>query len=498
MALFGSVGAIAWAIRGTGGWDGVDGTLVPGLTWGLLWYYLCWRKGIDARGIPLWLGLGIALGGELGYGQYISWIRGRFEIRSGTIPVAPWIGYAWLALCGIGWGAPGGIILGWALHDKKSFACWFVRSLFFLVLLALLFVSPLIDWLGAHIARSCPWLLFPNAGLGIYRGALDGSLERTVYTNTQNFAAVAWWMGALAAAVLQKDRATLTAGALIGAGFGLVFPLCALWCLGYSRFPDYLDWWKMWELSAGFGLGLLYVGVLYWAVREVDKTHDPTGLPLAMPFERDACSAGRTWYTAIAMTLAVFLFLLFTFLEHFVWMGILLGLLYIIGMVLATRGATANARESAAADERRKSISMAFGVCLLLFILIHGGSARIGALLGLYPLDEMNQYEWPPERILLFALPASAILSATLIAMRRILRSPSSACPVRSITTWLPKRMAGLVILIGLVGAATLWPSKIAVLLSLFACSAIFAFTRMNRRFDAVDASHNSTAPWPH
>ncbi|MDX1285802.1 MAG: hypothetical protein R3182_12350, partial [Draconibacterium sp.] len=70
--LFGSIGAITWAIRGTAGWGGVDGTIVPGLMWGILWYYLAFRKGIDARGIILWLGLGIALGGELGYGQYTS------------------------------------------------------------------------------------------------------------------------------------------------------------------------------------------------------------------------------------------------------------------------------------------------------------------------------------------------------------------------------------------------------------------------------------------
>jgi hypothetical protein len=54
--LFGSVGAIAWAVRGTNGWGGIDGTIVPGMAWGLLWYYVCARKGIDARGVALWLG----------------------------------------------------------------------------------------------------------------------------------------------------------------------------------------------------------------------------------------------------------------------------------------------------------------------------------------------------------------------------------------------------------------------------------------------------------
>ncbi len=114
MLLFASMGAITWAIRGTSGWGGIDGTIVPGMTWGILWWYVCWRRGVDARGVSLWLGLGISLGGELGYGQYVSWIRGSFNVGDETVPIAPWIGYAWFALCGVGW-APRGE-LPWVGH----------------------------------------------------------------------------------------------------------------------------------------------------------------------------------------------------------------------------------------------------------------------------------------------------------------------------------------------------------------------------------------------
>jgi hypothetical protein len=41
-----------------------------------------------------------------------------------------------------------------------------------------------------------------------------------------------------------------------------------------------VDGWKMWELNAGFNLGLLYVVALYWATRRVDKVHHPNGAPL--------------------------------------------------------------------------------------------------------------------------------------------------------------------------------------------------------------------------
>jgi hypothetical protein len=37
--LFGSLGAIAWAVRGSNGWGGMDGTMVPGPMWGMLWFY---------------------------------------------------------------------------------------------------------------------------------------------------------------------------------------------------------------------------------------------------------------------------------------------------------------------------------------------------------------------------------------------------------------------------------------------------------------------------
>jgi hypothetical protein len=139
MLLFGSIGAITWAIRGSDGWGGIDGVIVPGLTWALMWYYVCYRKGIDARGIVLWLGMGIALGGELGYGQYVSWIRGMFNVGERVIPVAPWVGYVWFVICGIGMGAPGDILLGWVLHGKTSSGVWLIRAFLILALFVVLF-----------------------------------------------------------------------------------------------------------------------------------------------------------------------------------------------------------------------------------------------------------------------------------------------------------------------------------------------------------------------
>lgn len=421
MLLFGSMGAITWAIRGTSGWGGVEGTIVPGMTWGLLWYYLCYRKGIDARGIPLWLGLGIALGGELGYGQYVSWIQGKFMVGDAIIPVAPWIGYAWFMICGIGWGAPGGILLGWALGTKTSRRRWLVRLLI-----------PLgVGFAGWLLVRACPSLFFPNYNLGLYAGELDRHLTRTVETNTKNFVVVAWSVGALLVAACQRDRATLTIGAIIGGGFGIGFPLAALWCLGYSYAPGYIDWWKMWELNAGFNLGLLYVVALYWATRRVDNAHHPNGDPIA----------GDTEAVPFPNLL-----------------------------------------------ERRRSISLVLASCLLLFIMFFGASYNVGTLLGLYRDSDVDQYAWPLARVALFAPAAVLILGVTAYKIGRIVWLSRTR-------TWrgfevprLPERMADLMTVIGVVGAATIWPSKIGVLYALFLCIALFALHRLNRHFDDVDS----------
>jgi hypothetical protein len=208
MLLFGSIGAITWAIRGSAGWGGVDGTVVPGLTLALLWYFLSCRIGLDARGLVFWLGMGIALGGELGYGQYVSWIRGMFNVGEQVVPVQTWTGYLWLFICGVGWAAPGGIILGWALSKNRSNRQWLARSILLFILLIFLFAWPLVEWLSTQLAHSWPGLLFPNASLGIYDGVLDSHLQRTVYTNTQNFAVLLWWFAALLLAFLQNDRIT--------------------------------------------------------------------------------------------------------------------------------------------------------------------------------------------------------------------------------------------------------------------------------------------------
>ena len=477
MLLFASAGAITWAIRGTTGWGGIDGTMVPGLTWALLWYYCCHRKGIDARGIVLWLGMGLALGGELGYGQYVSWIQGRFFVGEEVIPVSPITGYLWFVICGIGWGAPGGIVLGWALGGPATPRRWAVRVFLMALLLALIFNfggsllgKGIIEWLGDRFVQWCPGLLFPHADQGIYAGELDRHLGRTVYTNTQNFCVLLWWGVAMLVAAFQRDRHTLFAGAVIGGGFGPGFALSAAWCHGFAYAPDAIDWWKVWELHSGFNLGLLYAIVLYWSIRQVDKAEEAekrsSALPLATP------------RTTILLGIAGFILVFAAGYEYFFWAGLAIATFYVVAVFLATR-----LSGPYALVERMRSVSLVYSTFLLLFILLHGVCSRAGVFLELYGDDAIDQYAWPPARIALFVPPLALLIAATLWAMRKALKHPTAPASPR-----LPERMYDLLTFIGMIGALSIWPSKIGVLYAVFLALAIFALSRLNRRFDETDA----------
>ncbi len=417
--LFGSVGAITWAIRGSAEWGPIYGTIVPGMTWGLFWYYLCHRKGIDGKSISLWLGLGIAIGGELGYGQYVSWIQGKFYAGDEILPISPWTGYLWFFITGIGWGAPGGIALGWALSGKNTFGRWIARIL----------IPACIGYCGWLLVQTCPWMFFPKYALGIYTGELDHHLSRTVYTNTQNFIVVAWWFGAMLVAVFQRDRSTLTAGSLIGGGFGIGFLQSALWCHGYSYAPGYIDWWKVWELNAGFNLGGLYVLVLYWAIKQVDKNHSTDGVGIGLAEKRSIKSY------------------------------------------------------------RLSNLCLAATVFLLLYYTLHGMSARLGSFLGFYATQATDHYAWPLARFWVFIPFAIVVFGATICNLWKILRS-SDASAQRNFGSYrLKERMADLITGMGVVGAVSMWPHKIGVLYALFVFLAIFAYNRINVLFENIDSS---------
>ncbi len=478
--LFGSMGAITWAIRGTSGWGGVDGTVLPGLMWGVLWYYLAYRNGLDARGIVLWLGLGLSLGGELGYGQYVSWIQGVFYVGNETISISPHVGYIWLILCGIGWAAPGSIILGWALGERVSMSNWVIRAVLLGTFLVFMFAWPFIDWLGELFVQFAPGLLFPNADLGIYSAELGKHLSRTVYTNTQNFAAVVWWIIAMLIAAWQRDKITIITGLIIGGGFGIGFMQSTLWTLGYVSVPQYIDWWKMWELNAGFNLGLLYAVTFYWAIRNVNKTNQSNKI---IADKTELKSKYFEWRDTLFLAFGGFLLLFFVGFEYFFWTGLALSLFYFVVMSLTTVGNL----DSHLIAERRKNVSLIYSIFFLVFLMFHGASERLGIILEIFTLDEVDQYSWPLERIISFVPVALVISSVAIFKFWKVLRRDTPYDFQTVIISKQSDRIVDLIMVMGFIGALSIWPAKIGVLYALLLVFAIYAFNRLERRFNLID-----------
>jgi len=323
-------------------------------------------------------------------------------------------------------------------------------------------------------------LIFPHADMGIYAGDLGHHLERTIYTNTQNFAVLLWWIAALLLAIIQKDRATLVAGLLLGLGFGVGFMQGGAWCLGYGFAPEYIDWWKLWELNAGFNLGLLYAVALYWAVGQVDKKYlaevSAAGTLPKNHLSTVFAEKSETILLAIAGSILIF----FMGFEYFFWPGLSLSVLFLISMVISVIPFGGRLEEKTI-REKRLNLLLIYSVFILVFLMLHGGSERAGFILGLYPMTAVDQYAWPVERIVLFA-PFVLILVGivfyriwkTIFPGNQIIDQDNSRLAI-----WMVDLMAGM----GFIGALSIWPAKIGVLYALFLALALFAFNRINQRF---------------
>jgi len=305
------------------------------------------------------------------------------------------------------------------LKRRVSIEKWAVR-----LLLSMGFVG--LGWLVISIF---PQLFFPHYSPEFYQETNCPDCTRTLYTNRQNFLVLMWWFGALMAAKLQGDRPTMVIGSLLGIGFGLAFAVSANWCLGYNFAPGYIDWWKMWELAAGFCLGLLYALALYWANREVDKVHNADGVP------------------AVALS---------------------------------------SSNKPGNIQERNKNISLVISITLLLYILYYGASYKLGGFLGLYEISDVDQYSWPSARISVFLPGAVLIIGFMLVKVWQYIKLSRSPDWHAFEIPNLHEKVTGIIVAIVVFGILTIWPSKIGVLYAALLWVAIFTINRLNYHYDKI------------
>jgi len=260
----------------------------------------------------------------------------------------------------------------------------------------------------------------------------------------------------------------------------------------------------MWELNSGFNLGLLYALTLWWAIRRVDHAHAPDGEPLkcdtvGSELSGDVCRQlparwnrewGRAgeWGMSLFGAVGVYIFLTFTFLDNAPSIGVWLGLFFAVAIALATWQADRSGDPLNVAD-RRREMSLAYSVFLLMFITLEGASYNVGTLLELYDPKTAGQYAWPLGRIDLFSPVAAVILVVTILKMWRIVWPSVQPSYGRTEPGCSSLQVADLLSGLAVLGAATIWPAKIGVLYALMLMVSLFAFNRLSRHYDQIDAS---------
>lgn len=473
MALFGCIGSIAWAIRGTNGWNGIDGTIIPGMMWGILWWYCCARKGIQANSSALWLGLGIAVGGELGYGIYVSWIRGFFmQDSSGEmISVVPGIGWLWFFICGIGWGAPGGICLGWAISTKRSLSIWIPRIL----------IPYAAYHSGAWLVDTFPQTFLPNYDVVDYSDQSNSMIGRIIWTQTLNTKVLCAWLAAMWVAIVQRDKSSYMINGIIGGGFGFGFAISAIWCLGYGSesYAQSIDWWKVWELNAGLFLGALYALALWWSIRDLDKRYTPEGMPLS---EDDFTHPAGVWNLRTTFEAGGVIILTMTiYYEDSFRTSVAMSALFAIPTALLIMQSL-NGLKPQECDLRRAQLAQAFCVFLFLFVTWHGATSTLGIHLGRHTEKMVDQYSWPIERQWLFAPLGIVFYAGTVFHMFRTLRG-SKPIYVKSFSTYIYFCIVGLY---G-TGMISIWPSIIHYFYTILLCATLFTYTQLNKTYSLTD-----------
>jgi hypothetical protein len=267
--LMSLLGGYYWAIRGSPG----GGAQFPGLGWGLAWYYLSYekqehkRRVYSAGWVVLAIAVGVRMGGNIGYGSYISWIKHMFHLEyQGTwIPVVAWPGYVYLFFCGLQWGGIPGVLISWCGSKKPLKAKdWVVRFAFGIS--------------GALIAyglvSSFPRLFYPLYSEGYYADPVAYPQCQNVIRITHEVViAVGLFLGFWAYEIVRKDWRNVLLSMTLALGFAIPFVGSAFWHLMYLHSELALDWWKNWEMSIGLGGGVAF-GLCYYLYNrpiEADK-----------------------------------------------------------------------------------------------------------------------------------------------------------------------------------------------------------------------------------
>jgi len=272
--LFAIVGALYWAMRGSDGYGGITGAVLPGMMWGLVWYYLASMRGREESWIVPACTIGFGAGGFNGYGQFISWSAGVFHIKYPelTKAISPSLGYIWLFICGFGWGGVGGHLVAFFVEKERKIPATLIRCLCFPV-------GAVVGWL---IVARRPDLFMPFYSKELYDPAFCTDCKRNLEIMPIAGAFVGMTLLASLYDVFRRRLRSLITVAITAIGFGAVFS-GAVPFQHFGKYAPGFDWWKVWEMTIGT-VGGAVIGIVYLFNKDRMEPAKPVSRFIAVNF----------------------------------------------------------------------------------------------------------------------------------------------------------------------------------------------------------------------
>lgn len=296
MILFGAIGGMTWAVRGSSGYGASAGCIFAGVLLGTAWWFLARDpdSGLTRRYRSGWiiLAMTVAFGisGNRGWMQWASFFDGIMYTNYGAnefVSISPTYGFVWLFIAGVPWAGLGACAIAWCGEDRISAWQWVVR---------------LACGIGlAFVLSVIIYPRFPEVFLPLY-SSLEGkyqdldthkNLWKVVRDGREAMIQLGLYLGFLLFEVARRDKRNVTLILVVGLMNGVGWSLLQCWKWSDDIWPGaQFNFWRAWETTGGISIGLAY-GVAYYLVNR------PTP---AVP--RESISPSRGWAVAFIVTAA--------------------------------------------------------------------------------------------------------------------------------------------------------------------------------------------------
>jgi len=253
------VATFGWAIRGQAGFGAIPGCVFAGTLMACTWYFWSTRatRGSPARPYSsgwtlLALIFGIGIEGMHGWSQYGTWIQGKFWVGQDMyLPINPVVGYAWLFVAAVPWGATGAVFLAWTRRgDHLPRRSWGFRFAFG----GLGFLGAILLFSALRPVILPYWGVAPYDDFATWEGCMD-----TYNQILQAMLFMGLFLGFLAFEVWRRHRQNVKLVAIVALITGFGWMIAKTWMFADEAFPSVSwNWWRCWEASGGFSIGLGY------------------------------------------------------------------------------------------------------------------------------------------------------------------------------------------------------------------------------------------------